>query len=119
MPVPSSSYSGTTITISCRFASSCMSFVVGPSGIGSTASYQRVLCSAQKYGPVKISCIDRICTPSRPACSMRPRCFSTFASRIVSIFSWVEQACVAWINPHFTTRGMSALRDARLARASH
>jgi hypothetical protein len=34
--------------------------VVGPSGICSTASYQRVLCSAQKYGPVKISCMQRI-----------------------------------------------------------
>jgi hypothetical protein len=30
------------------FAYSCMSFVVGPSGIFSTDSYQRVFCSAQK-----------------------------------------------------------------------
>jgi hypothetical protein len=34
-------------------------------------------------------------------------CLATFASRIVSSFSEVEQAWEAWINPHFTTRGMS------------
>ena len=48
------------MTISYFFATCCMSRVVGPSGIASTASYHRALCSAQKYGPVKISCMQRI-----------------------------------------------------------
>src|SRR5690348_4541716 len=30
-------------------------------------------------------------------------CFATFASRIVSSFSAVLHACVAWIRPHFTS----------------
>ena len=42
------------------FAYSCISLVVGPSGICSVESYQRVVCSAQKYGPLKISCMQRI-----------------------------------------------------------
>ena len=38
--------------------------MVGPSGIGSVKSYQRICCSAQKYGPLKISCRQVICAPA-------------------------------------------------------
>src|SRR5262249_26628905 len=55
--------------------------------------------------------MQRICTPSRPARSMSFRCLATFASRMVSSVSLVEQAWVAWISPHFTTRGMSSVLD--------
>jgi hypothetical protein len=51
--------------------------------------------------------MQRICTPSRPARSISFMCLATFASRIVSSFSEVAQAWVAWINPHFTTRGIA------------
>src|SRR5256885_10900956 len=51
--------------------------------------------------------MQRSWTPSRPARSINSRCLATFASRIVSSFSEVEQAWVAWINPHFTILGMS------------
>src|SRR4051812_12474120 len=76
----------------------------------STASYHRGFCSAQKYGPVKISCMQRICTPSFPARSISFRCFSTLASRMTSIFSSVSHACVAWIRPHFTIWDIQMLR---------
>ena len=58
---------GTTIAIEYFFATSCIKRVVGPSGIFSVASYHLLFCSAQKYGPVKISCMQMICTPSFPA----------------------------------------------------
>ena len=38
---------------------------VGP-GTGSAASYQRLSCDGQKYGPLKISCRQRIWTPFLP-----------------------------------------------------
>ena len=72
------------MTIEYFFAYSCISCVVGPSGIFSTESYQRVDCSAQKYGPVKISCMQMICTPAAPASSMYFSVFSSCASRILS-----------------------------------
>ena len=56
---------------------------------------------------MKISCMQRICTPSRPARSISFMCLAMFASRMVSSFSAVEQAWDAWISPHFTIRGMS------------
>src|SRR5688572_29805314 len=90
------------MTMLCFFAISCISFVVGPSGIFSTESYQRGFCSAQKYGPVKISWKQRIWTPCRAASSIIFRCFSMLASRMVSSFSSVPQACFAWMRPHFT-----------------
>ncbi len=98
------------ITIWYFFAVCCMRRVVGPSGIISVASYQRGVCSAQKYGPVKISCMQRIWTPSLPALSMSFMCFSTLALRMVSIFSFVSQAWEAWIRPHRTVWGIYRLR---------
>ena len=97
----------------CCFAFSRISIVVGPSGMRSTASYHRGFCSAQKYGPVKISCMQRIWTPCRPASSISFRCLSTLAWRIVSIFSLVSHAWVAWIRPHFTIEGMDCLSVGR------
>src|SRR6476469_1852892 len=52
--------------------------------------------------------MQRICTPSRPARSISAMVLAMFASRMVSSFSDVEQAWVAWINPHLTTRGISS-----------
>src|SRR5438045_1286841 len=95
----------------CFFAASCISFVVGPSGIFSTASYQRVCCSAQKYGVVKTSCMQRICTPCFAASSIIARCFSMFARLISSIGASVGPAFFACINPHLTVLGIVALRD--------
>ena len=51
MPSCSISYTGTTSASFSSFASACISLIVGPSGTGSVKSYQRVVCSAQKYGP--------------------------------------------------------------------
>ena len=69
--------------------------VVGPSGIFSVASYHRVFCSAQKYGPVKISCMQTICTPCFAAWSRNVICFSMFASRIFFSGASVGPAWVA------------------------
>src|SRR5207249_10787162 len=95
------------ITMLCFLAVSCINFVVGPSGIFSTASYQRVCCSAQKYGVVKTSCIQRICAPCFAASSIIARCFSIFFCLISSIDASVGAAFFAWINPHLTVRGIN------------
>ena len=39
-------------------------------------SYQCASCDGQKYGPLKISCRPRICTPRLPASSMSGMCAS-------------------------------------------
>src|ERR1043165_4458089 len=91
----------------CSFATSCIKRTVGPSGIRSTASYQRVCCSAQKYGVVKTSCMQMICTPCFAAPSRERRCFSMFSRLISSIGRSVGAAFVHWISPHLTVRGMS------------
>src|SRR5436309_3902104 len=98
------------ITMLCFLAVSCINFVVGPSGIFSTASYQRVCCSAQKYGVVKTSCIQRICTPCAAASSINFKCFSTFWRLISSIEASVGAAFVACMSPHLTVRGIKYLR---------
>src|SRR3954465_8840814 len=90
------------MTISYFFAISCIRRVVGPSGMYSVASYHRGVCSAQKYGPVKISCMQRIWTPAAPELSMSTMCLSMLAWRILFLLSLVEPACDAWIRPHFT-----------------
>src|ERR1043166_1032985 len=95
------------ITMPCSLAISCIKRTVGPSGIRSTASYQRVFCSAQKYGVVKTSCIQMICTPCFAACSIKPRCFSMLSRFISSIGASVGAALVHWISPHLTVRGIS------------
>src|SRR3954468_5939454 len=94
------------MTIECFLATSCIKRVVGPSGIFSVALYHFVFCSAQKYGPVKISCMQTIFTSSFPACSRNFRCFSMLASRIFSSGASVGPAWLAWIKPHFTTRAI-------------
>src|SRR3954468_16063362 len=100
---------GTMMTIPCRRATSCMSLTVGPSGMRSTASYQRVCCSAQKYGVVKTSCMHRICTPCAAASSMSLRCFSRLSRLISSMGASVGAALVACMSPHLTVRGMKVL----------
>src|SRR5512147_954321 len=55
--------------------------------------------------------MQRIWTPSRPARSISVMCLAILASRMVSSFSAVEQAWVAWISPHFTILGMSEFLD--------
>src|SRR5438128_10966634 len=94
---------GTIKTMPCLRATSCISFTVGPSGIFSTASYQRGSCSAQKYGVVKTSCMQRIWTPCLAASSMKLTFFSMFDCLILSIASSIEHALDACINPHLTT----------------
>src|ERR1035438_10754932 len=88
------------------FATFAMASVVGP-GTLSAASYQRGSCGGQKYGPLKISCSPRICTPFFPASWMSRRCksiaaFCTFAS---GAFGSETGLCV-WIRPTVTFRGM-------------
>src|SRR5215213_9992128 len=100
---------GTTMTMPCSFATSCISRTVGPSGIRSTASYQRVCCSAQKYGVVKISCMQSICTPCFAASSINFRCFSIFSRLISSIGRSVEAALEHCISAHLTVRGIKRL----------
>jgi hypothetical protein len=61
----------------------------------------------QKYGPLKISCRQRIWTPFLPASSIIGRCFS-------SIACWISATgrdssligLLAWIRPDRTLRAM-------------
>src|SRR5215831_19354214 len=76
--------------------------MVGPSGIFSTIPYQRGDCSAQKYGPVKISCMHRILAPFTAASSMSLRCFSIESRLIFSRDSSVGVVQVAWISAQRT-----------------
>src|SRR5215212_5138813 len=86
-----------------------MSLTVGPSGMRSTASYQRVCCSAQKYGVVKTSCMQSICTPCAAASSINFKCFSMLSRLISSMGASVGAALVACMSPHLTVRGMKVL----------
>src|SRR4029078_196221 len=95
------------MTMPCSFATSCISRTVGPSGIRSTDSYQRVCCSAQKYGVVKISCMQSICTPCFAASSINFKCFSMLSRLISSIGRSVAPAFEHWISAHLTVRGIS------------
>src|SRR5688572_28973718 len=97
------------ITMPCSFATSCIKRTVGPSGIRSTASYQRVCCSAQKYGVVKISCIHRICTSCSAACSINVKCFSILRRLISSIGRSVEAAFEHCMSAHLTVRGINRI----------
>src|SRR5918996_305356 len=97
------------ITMPCSFATSCIRRTVGPSGMRSTASYQRVCCSAQKYGVVKTSCMQMICTSCFAASSRNVMCFSILSRLISSIGASVGAAFVHWMSPHLTVRGIQRL----------
>src|SRR5262250_1546937 len=105
---------GTIKTISCLRATSCINRTVGPSGIFSTDSYHLASCSAQKYGVVKTSCIQRIRTPCLFASWMNPMTLSVLAFFILSMGSEVGQAFEAWINPHLTTLAIGAPPNAEI-----
>src|SRR5262249_58994641 len=76
------------------------------------ASYQRTFCEGQKYGPLKISCKQRICTPFLPASSSMGRCFSNIADGISATgFDSSLTGFEAWINPHFTVRAILRLQQ--------
>src|SRR5260221_3793619 len=73
--------------------------MVGP-GTGSAASYQRLSWPGQKYGPLKISCRHRICTPFLPASWIIGRCFSSIAAWISATdFDSSLMGLLAWIRP--------------------
>src|SRR6186713_1417521 len=57
---------------------------MGP-GTVSADSYQALSWPGQKYGVLKISCIQSICTPFFPASSINGICFCTIASLISSM----------------------------------
>src|SRR6185503_10504579 len=84
---------------------------VGP-GTGSAASYQRLSWPGQKYGPLKISCRQRIWTPFLPASWIIGRCFS-------SIAAWISATdllssligLLAWMRPLMTLRAMDRSPD--------
>src|SRR6187551_327477 len=80
---------------------------VGP-GTGSAASYQRLSWPGQKYGPLKISCRQRIWTPFLPASWIIGMCFSSIAAWIsatVRVSSLM--GLLAWIRPLVTLRAMA------------
>jgi hypothetical protein len=67
----------------CLRARACITSTVGP-GTLSAASYQRMALEGQKYGPLKISCRQRIWTPFWPASSM----YGRWTSRALSLICW-------------------------------
>jgi hypothetical protein len=72
---------------------------VGP-GTGSAASYQRLSCPGQKYGPLKISWRHRIWTPFLPASWIIGMCFSSIAAWISATdFDSSLMGLLAWIRP--------------------
>src|SRR5947209_8599484 len=110
-----------TIAMPYFFASGASLSTVGP-GTASAASYQRRSCPGQKYGPLKISCRQRICTPFLPASWMNGRCFSSIADWI-SATDLVSSlmGLAAWMRPEMTLRlmlvrhqGRGFLRDVAL-----
>src|SRR3954464_4422505 len=93
-------------------------FTVGP-GIGSAASYQRLSCDGQKYGPLKISCRHKMPTPFLPASSIIGRCVSNIADwisatgRLSSLIGFD-----IWMRPHFTVRLLLMFRLHQVDRMS-
>src|SRR4051812_466568 len=95
------------------FASGASFSTVGP-GTCSAASYQRLSWPGQKYGPLKISCMQRIWTPFLPASWIIGRCFS-------SIAAWISATDLvssligfdAWMRPLSTLRAMGWLLEWR------
>src|SRR5436190_16679755 len=69
--------------------------------------YHRADCSAQKYGPVKISCMQRIWAPLAAASPINRRCFSIASRLIFSRGSSVGVVHVAWISAHRIIRDIS------------
>src|SRR5207249_1169867 len=110
------SYTGTTTAILYLAPSFATASVVGP-GTDSAASYQRLSWPGQKYGPLKISCRHRICTPFLPASSINGMCLSSIACLIFST-GWDSSliGLAHWISPPMSLRGISCLlvRDASL-----
>src|SRR6476469_5746531 len=87
-------------------AYSAMRSVVGP-GTDSAEAYQALSWPGQKYGVLKISCRQRICTPWRPASSISGMCFCTMAS----IISWMEPSPsvigkLIWMRPDLIILGI-------------
>src|SRR5688572_24044141 len=93
------------------FAYSCMSFVVGPSGIASARPYHFLSWDGQKYGPVKISWKQSICTPAFPAFSMNGMWASIIPFRCSSQGRSVGILFATWMRPAFTILAMGFLRD--------
>src|SRR3989339_1861848 len=75
---------GATMTIWYFLAYSFNRSTVGP-GTLSAVLYHLMSCEGQKYGVVKISCMQRICTPCLPAFSMKGMCFSNIADVMASM----------------------------------
>ncbi len=83
-----------------------MRSVVGP-GTDSAEAYQAASCPGQKYGVLKISCKQRICTPCRPASSMYGMCFCTMASMISSMLPCPSvRGRLIWMRPDLMILGM-------------
>src|SRR4029453_1154349 len=90
----------------CRLARRAIRSVVGP-GTDSARSYQWASCEGQKYGPVKISCRPRPCTPRCPASSMRGRWTSIAAWRTFSMGAdGSVSGAAAWMRPPITRLDM-------------
>src|SRR5262249_60433472 len=90
-------------------ASLATASVVGP-GTGSAASYQRLSCPGQKYGPLKISCRHRIWTPRLPASWIIGRCFSNIAAWISAMLRDLSLVGFeAWVRPLLAFRGLVPL----------
>ncbi len=79
---------------------------MGP-GTASAMSHQRASCEGQKYGPLKTSCRQRICTPFLPASSMKGRCFSNIASRTAATEAFGSlRGLLHWMRPPMTLRAI-------------
>src|SRR5437660_12904898 len=90
----------------CLAASFATASVVGP-GTGSAASYQRLSWPGQKYGPLKISCRQRICTPFFPASSISGACLSNIACLILA--TGCDSSLIGllhWMRPAMSLRGI-------------
>src|SRR3954451_20069517 len=80
-----------TSTMLCCLASACIRCTIGPSS-GSAVSYHLGSCSAQKYGPWKISCRHVTCAPSAAALPIRSTCLSTASSLDMFAWAWMTAA---------------------------
>ncbi|MFZ1334095.1 MAG: hypothetical protein WAU12_12535 [Saprospiraceae bacterium] len=90
-----------------------MRSVVGP-GTVSADAYQAASCPVQKYGVLKISWRQRICTPCSPACSINGMCFASMACMISEMEpspSVIPR--LIWIRPDFIILGIFVKLEVR------
>src|SRR5919106_5284958 len=92
-------------TIPCCFATSRIRVTVGPSS-GSAVAYHFGSCSAQKYGPWKISWRHVTSAPSAAAFAISSTCLSIASSFGMLACAWITAALTVIVLSHRSRYGL-------------